>query len=170
MEHESYVSLETAKLLKQAGFDWGCDTFYGLDVRYKGKAIDEDKEYELKVRGKGKEIEYVDGGMVYNFYHTNKEGKDFCGYSRPSLAVAQKWLREIKHRSVEVKSFVDGTVENRGKWWIWHIYNFNPPIDWILLIGSDCRYSTYEESQEAGIKKALELILEKGVSYEQTKD
>ena len=26
--HETYVSLETAKLLKQAGFDWECNRFY----------------------------------------------------------------------------------------------------------------------------------------------
>jgi len=131
--HESYVSLETAKLLKQAGFDWETIKAYGQDEGLYGTIC-----------------------ISRNF---NAE-KGFI--AAPSLAVAQKWLREIRHRSIEVKSFVDGTVDNRGKWWIWHVYDFNPPIDWVLLMSSDCRYSTYEEAQEASIKKALEIILEKG--------
>jgi hypothetical protein len=137
VNHECYVSLEVAKLLREAGFDWEC------------------REYYYNFTTTGWSLSFDD-----NFVNWNSWGEQYI--SAPTLDVAQRWLREIRHRSIEVKSFVDGTVDNRGKWWIWHMYDFNPPIDWVLLMSSDCRYSTYEEAQEASIKKALEIILEKG--------
>lgn len=154
--HESYVSLETAKLLKEAGFDWGCDFFYGLDVRYRGKSIGEYKEYELKAKGKGSKIEYVDGGMVYNFYHSNKEGEDYGGYSRPTLDVAQRWLREVKGlhicvkadaASINCKYFVTVIISDT-KWG-----NVQDENKKTIL------FNTYEEAQEAGIQKCLTLLL-----------
>ena len=153
--HETYVSLKTSQLLKRAGFDWGCDTFYGLDVRYKGKSIDEDKEYELKVCGKGKEIEYVDGGMVYNFYHTNKEDEDFGGYSRPTLSIAQKWLREIKDYDVYV--FPTNNVKRENVYSIGIKY-FGRSV-WIEGQPSTNEYLTYESALEAGINKCLTILL-----------
>ena len=138
INHEYYVSPEVAKLLKQAGFDWECRMIHFC---------------------------YVEDDNMWNLEDNHKQARrilklDYCLLA-PTLEVAQRWLREVKHKSIEVKSFVDGTVENIGKWWIWHVYNFNPPIDWVFLRRSGCRYSTYEEAQEAGIKKALEIILKK---------
>ena len=85
---------------------YGCDTFYGLDVRYNGESIDFDEECELKAEGKEPEIEYVDGGTIYSFYHSNKEDEDYGGYSRPTLSVAQKWLRDIKNIDIDVNAEV----------------------------------------------------------------
>lgn len=137
INHECYVSLEVAKLLEKVGFDWGCRAAW--DLTFPNEP-------------------YLNHVAVYPADFNNDV--DDILYA-PTLDVAQRWLREVRHRSVEVKSFVNGTVENRGKWWIWYKYDFNPPIDWVLLMSSDCRYSTYEEAQEAGIKKALEMILKK---------
>lgn len=64
---EDYVSLETAKLLKERGFKEWCRQCYGLDVRHNGEPIDVDEEYELKDAGRENEIEYVDGGRMYNY-------------------------------------------------------------------------------------------------------
>jgi len=154
INHEYYVSLEVAKLLKEAGFDWGCDFFYGLDVRYRGKSIGEDEEYELKAKGKGSKIEYVDGGIVYNFYHSNKEGEDYGGYSRPTLDVAQRWLREVKRINIEILYL----FEPCNHYFARACYlDTNTP----LYIPNPPKSKIYEEVQEAGIKKALELILEK---------
>ena len=80
-EHESYVSIETAKLLKQAGFDWKIYTGY---ITYEGGHA-----------------------FTTNFqtpYNFNRDTKDlFSTYgdykevlSKPTLAVAQRWLREVK--------------------------------------------------------------------------
>lgn len=161
--HENYVSLETAKLLKQAGFDWECDSFYGLDVRYKGKSINEDEEYELKAKGEESKIEHVDGGMVYNFYHTNKEGKGFGGYSRPTLAAAQKWLREVK--KCHVICDLSSICEPPGySFYIFH-FIFDERGCYEIDKSYQCTvyeyYLTYEEALEAGLKKCFELILKK---------
>ena len=68
--HESYVSSETAKLLKQAGFDWECCYCYDAET----KDFLDDNEGE------------------FNF----NEGDDNDFYSAPTLGIAQRWLREVK--------------------------------------------------------------------------
>ena len=142
MEHENYVSLKTAKNLKKAGFIWGCNSFYGLDVRHNGESIDFDEECELKSEGKESEIEYVDGGTIYSFYHSNKEDEDYGGYSRPTLAVAQKWLREAKKVHIEASPENDEYTE-----WLVCIYDSNH----FAYSG----FKTYEEAVEYGINKFL---------------
>lgn len=154
MEYESYVNLETAKLLKKAGFKIGCDSFYGLDVRHNGESIGEDEEYELKARGRKSEIEYVQGGRVYSgFYHSNKKGEDYNGYSRPTLAVAQKWLGNEK--SVDAWVTVESVLSNKTdvyekKYAAWvfdnkHDYNLEDDTKYCGI------YNTYDEALEAGI-------------------
>lgn len=149
MEHENYVSLETAKLLKQTGFDWGCHGFYGIDVRHNGESIDFDEECELKAEGKESEIEYVDGGKVYSFYHSNIEDGDYGGYSRPTLAVAQKWLREVKGMYIYVKpcNIYNEQIES------WSSRLFYKGNDIIVQGGA---FGSYEEALEAGIKECVE--------------
>ena len=71
MVTESYVLLETAKLLKEKGFEGECHTFY--EVNDKGKFLIA-SEVEKAAR--------VDYG-------------DREEYQRPTLQVAMKWLREI---------------------------------------------------------------------------
>ena len=124
--HECYVSLEVAKLLKEAGFDWECPDKYERSI--------------IACR-------YED-------------------YEKPTLDVAQRWLREVK--SIEAVPwrwptkvlFVSGY-----KPWSYRIITYrdleNVDIDDFNASGEDY-FKTYEEAQEAGIKKALEIILEKG--------
>ena len=115
INHECYVSLEVAKLLKEAGFDWECP--------YK---------YERSIMA----CRYED-------------------YEKPTLDVAQRWLREAKNYYVSVEVFVHDLDKNN----IYYTYN------WVVYFNGD-RYSGsdfdttryYEVAQEAGIKKALELI------------
>ena len=155
MEHKSYVSPETAKLLKQAGFDWMCSSLYGREVRHEGVSIDEDEEYELKASGREDEIEYIDGGAVYNIYNDNND--PYC-YSRPTLDVAQRWLREIKgyHIAVFPESHYDKGI-------VYRFSIYNEDYDGrVCYSGHSGQAETYEEAQEAGNKKALEIILEKG--------
>ena len=81
MNHECYVSLEVAKLLKKAGFDWGVNHSYpnisALDNSCSGYMED------------------------LSFYHNLNDGK-YGGLSVPTLEVAQKWLREVKNTHIEV--------------------------------------------------------------------
>lgn len=71
--NEYYVSLEVAKLLKTAGFDWEVNHSYpnceSLDNSCSGYMED------------------------LSFYHNLNDGK-YGGMSAPTLDVAQRWLRE----------------------------------------------------------------------------
>ena len=76
--HETYVSLEVAKLLKQAGFDWKC--YYAFD----------------SFNGREQKTPYL------NNWNENIEGNLYC--SRPTLSVAQKWLIENYRVFIEVQA------------------------------------------------------------------
>ena len=88
--HETYVSLETGKLLKQAGFDWECRKIYYCYHE------DGDK-WELEDNYK-------------NHKHILK--LDHCLLT-PTLDVAQRWLREVKQCYVHVYPMFsfEGTLE-----------------------------------------------------------
>lgn len=130
MEHEPHVSLDTANLLKQAGFDWNCQGFYKENVFYSGS------------------IEYCS-----NYYY-----QESVYVKAPSLYVAQRWLREVKN--IDINILVE-SISGRKQYLvsIWFNISSNSSYDNIIL---DNRYTTYEQALEAGIKKVLEIILEKG--------
>lgn len=140
--HETYVSLEVAKLLKEAGFDWECKKIH-FKTGYKGN----DDVWEL-------EDNYKNTKRVLEL--------DYCLLA-PTLDVAQRWLREVKHIDV---------IANRNSSPLAHLqFLYNPEYDFDI-IDNDGKlvtyypmgetFDTYEEALEAGIKKCLEIILEKG--------
>lgn len=130
VNHECYVSLEVAKLLKEAEFDWEGIAYYQHGVFYPYSVYRE----RLVVMNQSSAPSYMEQ------------------YSAPTLEVAQRWLREIKNTHIEVSPNSDMSA---------YIYNILLPGDKFWL-GSPISYITYEEAQEAGIKKALEMILDKG--------
>ena len=127
--HESYVSLETAKLLKEAGFDWKQYSFYnskGILINGTFAANWNDKIWD------------IDGSKV----------------SAPTLDVAQRWLREVKEWEAQVAYGFD---EDGHKTYVTECGNPKGDLENYIVY-----FSTYEEAQEAGIKKALEIVLDKG--------
>lgn len=134
INHEYYVSPEVAKLLRQAGFDWPVKQWY--EVLENGQAM------------------YAEG-MTYNM-NCGLYGESV--YSMPTLDVAQRWLREVKGihictkadaASINCKYFV-AVIISDTKWG-----NVQDENKKTIL------FNTYEEAQETGIKKALEIMLEK---------
>jgi hypothetical protein len=122
INHEYYVSLEVAKLLKKAGFDWETLGYYNK-LGFFHRAIP---------------------------YHGE--------IPAPTLEVAQRWLREVKN--------IDVVVSRAMQWkqfyyTIEHEENRTSKIDFMSL-NEDLWWLKYEEALEAGIKKALEIILENG--------
>ena len=115
VNHECYVSLEVAKLLKKAGFDWQ-DYFVA-------HSIDGQFHWEIP------------------------------------LHIAQRWLREVKGIHICVKA---NEASANCKYFVTVIVS---DTKWGNIQDDNRKtimFDTYEEAQEAGIKKALELILEKG--------
>ena len=72
---EDYVSFETAKLLKEKGFDENCAALYHLRTG-----------------------EIIQQGVGYVF--NNSQWENFV--SAPTLQMAMKWLREVHHLTVDV--------------------------------------------------------------------
>ena len=62
---ESYVSFDTAKMLKEAGFDAPCY------------------------------VQYSDGGVQWDAPYPDNFNADDFGYSCPTQALAARWLREV---------------------------------------------------------------------------
>lgn len=117
---DDYVSFETAKLLKEAGFDWPCE-----------------KWFELK---DGTPIEW--GADARCNWNVSKDD-----FSRPTLSLAAKWLREENNIYVE--------VIRKFTFWQFSLINLNPVCIIKLTAGS---FNTYEEALEEGLKEALERI------------
>ena len=133
INHECYVSLEVAKLLKKAGFNWECKMIHFC---------------------------YVEDDYMWNLEDNDKKARsilelDYCLLA-PTLDVAQRWLREVKNISIAISS----TNYSEYKYIIRKV-NQSHYSDNTILALTACGFYTYEEAQEAGIKKALEIILEK---------
>lgn len=121
MIEESYVSFNTAKLLKEAGFDVPCTSQYT-----EGKCI-------------------WDVGYPYNF------NQDEFGYSRPTQALADRWLREVYN--VAIYSLYDDDMEQ----WFYVVDAFtkNPVINGFQ---SGSEYDDYESAFEDGLREAIKLV------------
>lgn len=137
MIEESYVSFETAKMLKEAGFDVECDWFYINDGN-------------------------VDTGIVVRSTSPRDHNMGTGFLSRPTQALAARWLREVHgiHVSSEIIVYPRPDRDSRKITgpritWGYCIIPFNKRIPWK---GSLEEYKSYEEALEAGLQFALGLI------------
>ena len=126
---DDYVSLETARLLKEAGFDCPCIEYYTLE--------------EGKIHG------WADA-EPYN----QNEYRDY--YSRPTLSLAAKWLREVKHLAVMPEFCFSCN-------WQYRIYLLPVENGYAedITVGSERLYEAYEDALEAGMNEALEFLINK---------
>lgn len=145
VNHECYVSLEVAKLLKKAGFDWKCETCY---IGKSKKIYKYDRYFNWNMPRKDFEKEGSDN-LFYAFIN-QKKTTNFV--STPTLDVAQRWLREVHHLHITIFS-------SSQESWMFRITKQHQSLEDGVY---EEDFYTYEEAQETGIKKALEKILEKG--------
>ena len=149
MNHEYYVSLEVAKLLKEAGFDWECTHYYSVNTLHEPNNgfIHIYKQYEAL------------------FYDHNRTKMPV--YSAPTLEVAQRWLRKVKNYYVNVDVDCDSVEVFYTARYLFHNGdNYNASYIWEDTgMNNDVKhrrfrrfFDNYEEALEAGIKKALEII------------
>lgn len=137
INNEYYVSLEIAKLLKEAGFVW--ETEFGQHI------WDRDKRLE---------------------HNINFNSEKYL-VSLPTLEVAQRWLREVKNYYVSVDVDCDSIGVFYTVRYVFHDGDkYNASYIWeeteMKIVKHRRIFDNFEKAQEAGIKKALELILEKG--------
>lgn len=126
---EELVTFETAKFLKEKGFDIACEN-----------VVREDKT------------------RMNTLFRTNKNLPKTC-YSLPTQAIVAKWLRERHEINVSVLRMTEryggAVAEHNLLKYFYHIQI--PNRQSIVDVG--IYYFTYEEAFEAGIKKALSLIV-----------
>jgi hypothetical protein len=156
---EDYVNYESAKLFKEKGFKEWCSQCYGVDVRHNGKSISFDEECELKEDGKENEIEYIDGGKLYNYgFNNNIEGKT---YAAPTLQTAVKWIRNMHKMHIEIR------ITNHSISSLINIVKYY----WVVFSTEDCKwmaestlhnpkaFDTVEEAYENGIEYTLKNLI-----------
>ena len=155
---EDYVSFEIAKLLKEKGFKrWWCYKSYGTAVYYKGVPLSVDEEYDLISKGHKNEIEYVEGGYLYDFGSNNSDD-DMKAWAAPTLQRAMKWLREIHHYYIQVMLDSWACGGHTGYYVV--IQRTDNDFEMMLQDAVDeVFYQTYEEACEAAIKYCLENLI-----------
>ena len=124
MIEEQYVSFDTAKMLKEAGVDVPCTS------------------------------QYTEGMGVWNVEYPYDFNKDDFGYSRPTQALAARWLRE-KHRIALDVAFIPPSVD--GDVWQYFVGEMDDMI-WEGEYETGTKYATYEQAMEAGLQEAIKLI------------
>ena len=134
MIKEQFVSFDTAKLLKEAGFD-------------------------VPTRGTWRMNYTVDAAFVEHFYgqttdDISRHSADGFQheYLAPTQALAARWLREVHHYAVCVWYSAE-----HEKWFYAHGNLDNMMFDEEYSI-SDFIYDSYEQAFEAGLQEAIKLI------------
>jgi hypothetical protein len=133
---EELISLETAKLAKEKGFDLETlDFFHSND-----KVVNPFPINELDIMLKNNRRDAYYPLKNWNFKNNYNDVKNF---SRPTQSLLQKWLRE-KH-----KILLSVDYNSRNEKWFYHIHEQD---------SDECFYKTYEEALEVGLKVGLEII------------
>ena len=134
MIEESYVSFDTAKLLKEVGFR------------------------ELT------KTHYSNSGQIWETAMPADYNDDFnCNTcNRPTQALAARWLHEVHGIHVSSNIFMDSANDADGKtvdeWTFWSFDLFDNSGR--IIEESDDRYDSYEEALEAGLQEAIKLMKE----------
>lgn len=143
MNPEDYVSYPLALALKKHGFDWECDRYYCAF----------DNETDVRFWS-------IHPAQSQNGLRTPK---DTVVADAPTLAQAQKWLREKKGIAINVIAHGCHEKYREGKyhWEEIHLPNSNEKgpqwVTWYIY-GKHPLFDTYEEALSDGLSQMLELI------------
>jgi len=145
---ESYVNLETAKLLKEKGFH---EMTNGYLVEYLIDQVDEEYPEGGGPFGFTKgEVEFVP--MTHINENEESDNQAYETYSCPTLSVLQKWLREIHNIIVRV----DCAVVN--DWWYQIAYSPKEKTNVYQQTDLSGNFKKYEEALGEGLRHALKMI------------
>lgn len=123
MIEEQFVSFDTARMLKEAGFDVVCHSAY-----------------------------YATGNSAV-MHEKNSMLSPGC-ISRPTQALAARWLREVHRIAIDV-AFIPPSVD--GDVWQYFVGEMDGMI-WEGDYKTGRKYATYEQAMEDGLQEAVKLI------------
>ena len=137
MVTEDYVSLETAKLLKEKGFDWPESPFYSEQDRNEWR---QNNSYTVPNEEYNPELPFDSETLTLVAPHV-------------SLQMAMKWLREVHNYNIEIDTL--GMKELNSLSWRSAVY--------YLINQNECycedEFISYEEACETAIKYCLENLI-----------
>ena len=129
---EDYVSFETAKLLKEKGFDEPCSNRY----------YETHSGFDLG----------LDPGYTNSHWEDLYKNMGVRNYSAPTIQMAMKWLRNVHNIHFVVEPFThDGNK-------IYYGVNVLDK-DLVTVIYENLEDNTYEQACEAGIRYCLENLI-----------
>ena len=137
MIEEQFVSFETAKMLKEAGFDVPCRGIY--------------RAYRI-------------GTSVFHEYDRKSAKDDLCRnavdgfqyeYLAPTQALAARWLREKHH--INVYACFDYEKFDEKKWFFTREHTM--VTDDSAVYCDVINYDSYEQALEAGISFTLKNLI-----------
>ena len=137
MIEEQFVSFETAKLLKEAGFD-------------------------VPTRGTWRKNYTVDAAFVEHFYGqttddiSRRSADSFQHeYLAPTQSLAARWLREVHGFHLYSKRCYNYNL-NQYTWGFWI-----QRVKYDVYVNFEIGFDSQEETIEAGLQEALRIIIKK---------
>lgn len=139
---EDYVSFETAKLLKEKGFDEATHQYYRA-ITYLGTEAN-----SICI----KSLDGIEDEPFHNsVYGFDFKGEDSGEYACPTLQMTMKWLRKNYNIHIEPRYF---PMPNIYRYVIIHSSFTNKNID-----SHPQYFNTYEEACECAIRYCLENLI-----------
>lgn len=137
MIEESYVSFDTAKMLKEAGFDVPTRGIYRTNRTGDYSFV----EYDRKQTTDDLSWNAADGFQYEYLAHTQ--------------ALAARWLREVHGIVIDIIFY----PPKRGKNWSYLIGDMEDMVWAGDYVHTTERFDTCEDAIEAGLQEALQLII-----------
>lgn len=157
MDIDRFVSYETAKLLKEKGFNEWCDYMYTTSIRHNGAPISFEEELDLKEDGLEGEIEYIPGGNIEKWTNRNEDIETLETYSCPKIDDVLYWLRKKYNVHVETQAFPH--EDNRFYWsyTLYELRHIKGSVDGYYRVdgGWKAGFDSYEKACEDAINRYI---------------
>ena len=154
---EDYVNFETAKLLKEKGFDGMCYKVWESHDKGKPNLVAAPWFVEGETAVNREAVDAAAKQYVYNYSLDNKVE----GYLAPTLQMAVKWLRK-KGFHIFVPLEIDYDEDERGDKW-YHDATYYPEIrrvsDGKIMYDDGRLYAKPEQAYEVAIRYCLENLI-----------
>lgn len=132
---EQLITLKTAKLAKEKGFDYKTISYYSHPTEY-------EPELTLYNINDEEELDFCNWNKMDNF--------PWLYYSAPTQSLLQEWLRETYNMHINISNIaLINSVKNDGS----YNYSIFKPSD-----KTNDKGLNYKEMLESALQKALELI------------
>jgi len=162
MTHEEFIELKTARLAKQAGFDW--------ESRFDNQQQCDEWQQVALVEVSNPDYNDAMGDPYSDEFIPFMSPTKFVMLPHVTQAVLQRWLREVKNIYIDITVHENKRCVTNSDGWTFH-YEYDEPTfdceiknqkgETIYIYMLDDTYNTYEAALEAGLQKCLTILSEK---------